>query len=239
MHLSNFLRTFSTFFATFFTKLTFEIIFLSQHESDVCQYVDGDCTIRYEFVHKQIMQPTTPQTTLEWKSLGPQYFCNSWSGNGRSSWVRFHTNKILQFTTQFHSPTSQTNPVGNASKTMVRGGFKTVIPNAGCQRPGSECLGWQVPLRVEQMRRSLRLVRLPSYRIQGRIKEDKKEELKMMTMVMTTTITMMIEMMTVICVFFLVWGCRRVDRPRSYQTISLSTSARVSKEGSGTDYRAK
>jgi len=58
----------------------------SQHESDVCQYVEGDCTIRYEFVHKQIMRPTTPQNMDEWKSLGPQYFCNSWEGNGRLSW---------------------------------------------------------------------------------------------------------------------------------------------------------
>lgn len=58
----------------------------SQHESDVCQYVTDDCTIRYEFVHKQIMRPTTPQNEDEWKSLGPQYFCNSWEGNGRSKW---------------------------------------------------------------------------------------------------------------------------------------------------------
>ena len=61
--------------------------FSQKHESDVCQYVTDDCTIRYEFVHKQIMRPTTPQNSEEWKSLGPQYFCNSWPGNGRSEWV--------------------------------------------------------------------------------------------------------------------------------------------------------
>ena len=62
-------------------------LFSQKHESDVCQYVTDDCTIRYEFVHKQIMRPTTPQNSEEWKSLGPQYFCNSWPGNGRSEWV--------------------------------------------------------------------------------------------------------------------------------------------------------
>lgn len=58
----------------------------SQHESDICQFVEGDCTVRYEFVHKQIMRPTTPQTELEWRSLGPQYFCRYWDGNGRDEW---------------------------------------------------------------------------------------------------------------------------------------------------------
>jgi len=58
----------------------------SQHKGEICQYVDGDCTIRYEFIHKQIMLPTRPQNTEEWKSLGPQYFCNPWDGNGREEW---------------------------------------------------------------------------------------------------------------------------------------------------------
>jgi len=59
----------------------------SQHKGEVCQYVEGDCTKRYEFLHKQIMRPTTPQNDEEWKSLGPQYFCNPWEGgNGRERW---------------------------------------------------------------------------------------------------------------------------------------------------------
>ena len=62
--------------------------FPEQMEGSICQYVEGDCTLRYEFVHRQIMRPTTPQNFREWRALGPQFFCNPWDGNGREDWVR-------------------------------------------------------------------------------------------------------------------------------------------------------
>ena len=31
------------------------------------QYVEGDCTLRYEYLHKQLMKPTVPQNEDEFK----------------------------------------------------------------------------------------------------------------------------------------------------------------------------
>lgn len=55
--------------------------------ADACQFVEGDCTIPYEFMHKQIIRPTKPVLESDFYSLGPTYFCNPWDGGGREEWV--------------------------------------------------------------------------------------------------------------------------------------------------------
>jgi len=51
-----------------------------------CQYIEGDCTLAYEFMHKQIMRPSKPITEDDFFSVGPTYFCNRWDGGGREEW---------------------------------------------------------------------------------------------------------------------------------------------------------
>jgi len=52
-----------------------------------CQFIEGDCTLPYEFMHKQIMRPSKPVTQEDFFSVGPTYFCNRWDGGGREEWV--------------------------------------------------------------------------------------------------------------------------------------------------------
>lgn len=52
-----------------------------------CQYIEGDCTLPYEFMHKQIMRPSKPISQEDFFSVGPTFFCNRWDGGGREEWV--------------------------------------------------------------------------------------------------------------------------------------------------------
>jgi len=52
-----------------------------------CQFIEGDCTVPYEFMHKQIMKPSKPVSQEDYFSLGPTFFCNRWDGGGREAWA--------------------------------------------------------------------------------------------------------------------------------------------------------
>lgn len=52
-----------------------------------CQYIEGDCTLPYEFMHKQIMRPSKPVSQEDFFSVGPTFFCNRWDGGGREEWA--------------------------------------------------------------------------------------------------------------------------------------------------------
>jgi len=52
-----------------------------------CQFIEGDCIVPYEFMHKQIMRPSKPISQEDYFSLGPTFFCNRWDGGGREAWA--------------------------------------------------------------------------------------------------------------------------------------------------------
>jgi len=52
-----------------------------------CQFIEGDCTVPYEFMHKQIMRPSKPISQADFFSVGPTFFCNRWDGGGREAWA--------------------------------------------------------------------------------------------------------------------------------------------------------
>jgi len=52
-----------------------------------CQFIEGDCILPYEFMHKQIMRPSKPVSQEDFFSVGPTFFCNRWDGGGREEWA--------------------------------------------------------------------------------------------------------------------------------------------------------